>query len=641
MNEAPDQTPQSSLEPPVEPTADRKRLATLSLSALGVVFGDIGTSPLYALRECFHGEYAIAVTAANILGVLSLMFWTLLLVVTIKYLTFILRAHNRGEGGVIALTALVRAGKINHSEKRWFLLLIGLFGASLLYGDGMITPAISVMSAIEGLRIITPALDPYVIPVTILILAGLFLLQHRGTARIGALFGPVILVWFLILAILGIFAIASHPRTLVAVWPGYGIAFLMHNQLAGFLVLGAVFLVVTGVEALYADMGHFGAGPIRLVWLVVVLPALLLNYFGQGALLLQNPAFAHHPFYSMVPSWGVIPMVVMATTATIIASQAVITGAFSLTQQAVQMNYLPRLRIVHTSAQKIGQIYVPAINWLLMAATIGLVAGFRSSSKLAAAYGVAVTSTMVITSILFYVVAREKWGWGRWAAGIPTGLFLLVDLSFFGANVSKILHGAWFPLVIGLVVFTLMTTWEKGRLSLARQLKALTLTFKAFQDSLQPEPPQRVSGQAIFLVGDPERMPTVLINNIYHNRVLHTTNAILHFKTEEIPRVPNLEKVTVTKLGGGFWKIIVRHGFMETPGMPQVIELVREQGLEFNMDNTSFFIGHERLQGGGESGMWRWQAALFRYLSRNAYDVATFYQIPTEQVIEVGLSMRL
>jgi KUP system potassium uptake protein len=641
MNDAPNQTAEPTHAPPVAPTKDHKRLATLSLAALGVVFGDIGTSPLYALRECFHGEYGIAVTSANILGVLSLIFWTLILVVTIKYLTFILRAHNNGEGGVIALTALVRAGKGNHSEKRWLLLLIGLFGASLLYGDGMITPAISVMSAIEGLRIVTPVLDPYVIPVTIFILACLFMFQHRGTAKIGALFGPIILVWFLILAIMGIFAIATHPQALVAVRPGYGLSFLIHNRLTGFLVLGAVFLVVTGVEALYADMGHFGAGPIRLVWLVIVLPALLLNYFGQGAILLQNPSFAHHPFYSMVPSWAVFPMVLMATTATIIASQAVITGAFSLTQQAVQMNYLPRLRIVHTSAQKIGQIYVPAINWLLMAATIGLVAGFRSSSKLAAAYGVAVTSTMVITTILFYVVARNKWGWGRWAAGIPAGLFLLVDLAFFGANVSKILHGAWFPLVIGLIVFVLMTTWKNGRLSLARQLRALTLTYKAFQESLQPEPPQRVTGQAVFLVGDPERMPSALINNIYHNRVLHTTNAILHFQTEEVPRVPNLEKVIVSKLGGGFWKVIVRQGFMETPGMPQVIELVREQGLEFSMDDTSFFIGHERLQEDGASGMWRWQAALFRYLSRNAFDVAAFYQIPTNQVIEVGVSLRL
>jgi len=622
-------------------TMGRKRLVTLSIAALGVVFGDIGTSPLYALRECFHGEYAIAVTPANVLGVLSLLFWSLLIVVTLKYLTFILRADNKGEGGVIALTALVRSGKPKNSGKRWVLLLVGLFGASLLYGDGMITPAISVLSAIEGLKIIAPGFNPYVIPITVIILASLFMLQHRGTEKVGALFGPVILLWFSILAVLGLSAIIENPRVLIAVWPGYGIQFLLRNQMTGFFVLGAVFLVVTGVEALYADLGHFGPGPIRLVWIVIVLPALLLNYFGQGANLLRNPELAHHPFYSLVPSWAIVPMVILATTATIIASQAVITGAFSLTQQAVQMDYLPRLRIVHTSAKKIGQIYVPVVNWFLMLATIGLVAGFQSSSKLAAAYGVAVTSTMVISTILFYVVAREKLGWGRLTAGIPTALFLVVDLSFFGANVSKILHGAWFPLVIGAFVFTIMTTWEKGRRTLATQIKALTLSFKAFQESLQPEPPQRVPGQAIFLVGNPDLVPAALINNVYHNKVLHTEIAFLHFSTEGIPRVANLEKVTVTKLGGGFYKVIARHGFMEEPRMPKIIDLMREKGLDFKMENASFFIGHERLQSNGTSRMWRWQAALFRFLSRNALDVAAFYDIPIEQVIEAGVRLRL
>jgi KUP system potassium uptake protein len=622
-------------------TLGRKRLATLSIAALGVVFGDIGTSPLYALRECFHGDYAIAATPDNVLGVLSLLFWSLLIVVTLKYLTYILRADNKGEGGVIALTALVRSSKPKNSGKRWPLLLIGLFAASLLYGDGMITPAISVLSAIEGLRFITPIFDPYIIPITIFVLASLFMLQHRGTEKIGTLFGPVILLWFSILAILGLSAIVENPRVVIAVWPGYGIQFLVRNHITGFLVLGAVFLVVTGVEALYADMGHFGPGPIRLVWIVIVLPALLLNYFGQGANLLRNPEFAHHPFYSLVPSWAIIPMVILATTATIIASQAVITGAFSQTQQAVQMNYLPRLRIVHTSAKQIGQIYVPSINWLLMVATIGLVAGFQSSSKLAAAYGVAVSSTMVISTILFYVVAREKLGWGRLAAGIPTALFLLADISFFGANVSKIFHGAWFPLVIGVIVYTIMTTWERGRRTLGTQIKALTLTFKAFQEGLQPEPPQRVPGQAIFLVGNPDLVPATLINNVYHNRVLHSEIAFLHFSTEDIPRVANLEKVTVTKLGGGFYKVIARHGFMEVPRMPKILELMREQGLDFKMENASFFIGHERLQSNETSRMWRWQASLFRFLSRNALDAAAFYDISIEQVFEVGVRLRL
>jgi len=623
------------------PEPGNQRLAPLAMAALGVVFGDIGTSPLYALRECFHGEYAIPVTPDNVLGVLSLMFWTLLIVATLKYLTFILRMDNRGEGGVIALTALIRASRRKSTGKRRYLLLLGLFAASLLYGDGMITPAISVMSAIEGLGIITPAFDPYIIPVTIFILACLFMLQHRGTEKIGALFGPVILLWFSILAVLGLMAIVANPRVLTAVWPGFGIRFLLHNHIAGFLVLGAVFLVVTGVEALYADMGHFGAGPIRLVWGLIVLPALLLNYFGQGAHLIIDPGFASHPFYSLVPAWGTIPMVVLATTATIIASQAVITGAFSLTQQAIQMNYLPRLRIIHTSARKIGQIYVPVINWALMVTTIGLVAGFRSSSSLAAAYGVAVTSTMVISTILFYVVAREKWKWSRLAAGIPAGFFLLVDLSFFGANVSKILHGAWFPLVIGAIVFTLMITWEKGRRKLESQIKAMTLSFRTFRESLKPEPPHRVPGQAIFLVGNPDMVPPALINNVYHNRMLHTEVAFLHFRTEDVPRVTNLEKVSVDKLGGGFYRVVARHGFMEAPAMPKIMALMREQALDFDMENVSFYLGSEHLQAGDTDGMWRWQAALFRFLSRNALDAAVYFEIPIGQVIEIGIRLRV
>ena len=619
----------------------RNRLAALSIAALGVVFGDIGTSPLYALRECFYGEYGIEATSANVLGVLSLVFWTLIIVVTVKYLTFILRAHNKGEGGVIALTALVRPAKNNTSRMRWFLMLTGLFGAALLYGDGMITPAISVLSAIEGLNVITPVLDPYVVPITIIILTCLFMLQHRGTEKTGILFGPVILLWFLCIAGLGLSSIVKNPHILIAVWPWHGVQFLMRNQIAGFFVLGAVFLVVTGVEALYADMGHFGPGPIRLAWTVIVLPALLLNYFGQGAILLHDPEFAHNPFYSLVPSWAIVPMVALATAATIIASQAVITGAFSLTQQAVQMGYLPRLRIVHTSIKKIGQIYVPSVNWLLMAATIGLVAGFQTSSKLAAAYGVAVTSTMVISTVLFYVVAREKWGWRRMTAGIPTALFLIADVSFFGANVSKILHGAWFPLVIGIIIYSVMTTWEKGRLSLQAQQKALTMTFRDFRKSLQPEPPHRVPGQAIFLVDNPDLVPATLINNIYHNRVLHSEIAFLYFQTDDVPRVANLEKIAVTKLGGGFYRVVARHGFMEGPRMSKIIDLMREQGLDFKMEETSYFIGFERLQAGEKSRIWRWQAALFRYLSRNALDSASFYNIPIEQVFEAGVRLRL
>jgi KUP system potassium uptake protein len=451
-----------------------RRLARLTLAAIGVVFGDIGTSPLYALRECFHGAYGIAARRENILGVLSLMFWALIMIVTVKYLIFVLRADNDGEGGVMALTALLKRTAMRSGARRALLLAVGLFAACLLYGDGMITPAISVLSAIEGIQRITPVFKPYVVPLTMVILAGLFGLQHRGTARIGRLFGPVILTWFLVLAVLGAVQIIRTPRILGAVLPWHGAIFLAANRLHGFVVLGAVFLVVTGAEAMYADMGHFGKRPIRLAWLALVLPALLLNYFGQGALLMRHPQEAHHPFYALVPPWAMIPMVLLATAATIIASQAVITGAFSLTRQAIQLGYLPRLRVAQTSAAHRGQIYIAPVNWLLMVCTIGLVAGFRSSSQLAAAYGVAVTSTMLITTTLYFVLTRRRWGWHPLAAGALAGVFFLVDLPFFFANLSKILHGAWFPLAVGALFFYLMSTWKQGRNLLSQQLATLS-----------------------------------------------------------------------------------------------------------------------------------------------------------------------
>ena len=616
-------------------------LAKLSLAALGVVYGDIGTSPLYALRECFHGEYGIAVTADNVFGVLSLMFWALIIIVTIKYLTFILNADNQGEGGVIALTALVRPGVLKRTRARWFLVVVGVFAASLLYGDGMITPAISVMSAVEGMKYFTPLFKPLVIPATIVILGALFLLQSRGTAGVGALFGPVVLFWFTIIALLGLVEIIRHPQVLAAVAPWYGLEFLGRNQLHGFLVLGAVFLVVTGAETLYADLGHFGRGPIRLTWLFLVLPALLLNYFGQGALLISRPEVSEHPFYGLVPSWAMVPMVLLATTATIIASQAVITGAFSLTRQAIQLGYLPRLTVVHTSARHMGQIYVPQVNWILMVCTIGLVVGFRSSSKLAAAYGVAVTSTMLVSTILFYVVAREKWGWSRLAAGFLMGVFLLVDFTFFSANVSKIMHGAWFPLVIGGIVFTLMTTWRRGREILAGQLRSLTLTLPEFQETIKVSSPSRVSGQAVFLTGNPEVAPAALVNNLKHNKILHSEIALLHFITEEIPRVPMEKKVSVDKLGSGFYKVIARFGFMEDPNIALVLTLMREQGLDFTLENTSFFLGREQIVPGERLAMSVWRSKLFAFLSHSAQEAATYFNVPGDQVIEVGVRLEL
>ena len=514
----------------------------MTLTALGIVFGDIGTSPLYALRECFHGEYGIAVSSENVLGVLSLMFWSLIMIVTIKYLVFVLRADNNGEGGVLALTALLKRTRPNENG-RWFgLIAIGIFGACLLYGDGMITPAISVLSAVEGIRVITPVLKPYVVPVTVAILVGLFLIQRRGTAKIGSLFGPIILIWFVVLAVLGTIQIAFNPKVLVSVFPWHGISFLVQNKLDGFVVLGAVFLVVTGAEALYADMGHFGRTPIRLAWVGLVLPALVLNYFGQGAVLLARPEMSHHPFYALVPDWAMVPMVLLATVATIIASQAVISGTFSLTQQAIQLGYLPRLRITHTSASHIGQIYIAPVNWLLMICTIALVSGFQSSSNLSAAYGVAVTATMLITTTLFFVVMREIWGWSRPVAGLLSGAFFLIDIPFFAANISKIFHGAWFPLVIGAATFVVMITWEDGREILRNKIKGLTPKLAKFKEILANDQLQRIRGLAVFLTGNHDLVPAALMHNMKHNKILHSEVIFLTVGTEPIPRVPNRNK---------------------------------------------------------------------------------------------------
>ncbi len=621
--------------------SDNHHMPGLALIALGVVFGDIGTSPLYAFRECFHGEYGIATSGANILGVLSLMFWTLIIIVSLKYLVFILRADNHGEGGIIALTSLVRPYGHKAKRTRWILVAAGLFGASLLYGDGMITPSISVLSAVEGLRIITPQFKPYIIPLTAIILIGLFILQQRGTAKVGILFGPIILIWFCVLAWLGFLQVLQNPQVFTALLPWYGIDFLLNNHIHGFMVLGAVFLVATGAEALYADMGHFGKYPIRLCWFGLVLPALLLNYFGQGALLLLHPEEAHHPFYALVPSWGVIPMLLLATAATIIASQAVITGAFSLTRQAVQIGYLPRLRIIHTSSKHIGQIYVPIVNWTLMLAAIGLVLGLQTSSKLAAAYGVAVTSTMLIATVLFYIVAREKWHWNRFAAGLPAGLFLIIDICFFSANVGKIAHGAWFPLVIGTIVFIVMKTWKRGREILSDRFRTMTEKFDEFQRNLDANKPLKVKGQAIFLTGNPDVVPATLIHNLAHNKILHSEIAFLHFCTEEVPRVPNPQKVEIFKLGNGFFKIIAHYGFMESPSVRNILSLAREQGVDFNIDTTSFFLGREKLTMSKKPEMGLWRTKLFLFLSRNAQEPIAFYDIPADQVIEVGMRLEL
>ncbi|WP_449258926.1 potassium transporter Kup [Chlorobium limicola] len=618
-----------------------KGLATLSLTALGVVFGDIGTSPLYAIRECFHGDYGIPVTHDNILGVLSLIFWSLILIVTLKYLTFIMKADNEGEGGILSLTALIISHSRKNRHERWFLVAIGLFGAALLYGDGMITPAISVLSAVEGLQIIAPAFKDLVIPVTVFILAGLFFFQHHGTAKVGGFFGPIIMIWFSVLAVLGVTEIIRYPEILKAIAPWYGINFLLTNQIHGFLVLGAVFLSVTGAEALYADMGHFGKKPIRLTWIFFVLPALLLNYFGQGALLLASPHESHHPFYALVPSWALIPMVILSTTATIIASQALITGVFSLTQQAIQLGYFPRLTIRHTSAGHIGQIYVPAANWGLMLSTIGLVIGFGSSSKLAAAYGVAVTATMLISTLLFYYVARDIWNWNKFGVNILISFFFIIDLAFFGASASKLFHGAWFPLVIALIIFTLFYTWKQGRSLMLKQLKDRTLTVEEFSESLALQQPQRVAGQAVYLTANPDIIPVAMLHNMRHNKILHSEVALFHFTTERVPRVPNSRKVEVVKCGDGIYKVIARYGFMESPSIRQVFSLAHHKGFHFRFEATSFFLSREKIVTGLKSKMSSWRKKLYALMMRNAISATGYYDLPSGQVIEIGMQVQI
>ncbi len=618
-----------------------KYLLILSLTALGVVYGDIGTSPLYALRECFHGPHSVAVTPANILGVLSLIFWSLIIVITIKYLVFILRADNHGEGGILALTALVTPVRASAEGSRWLLIMLGLFGAALLYGDGMITPAISVLSAIEGLEVATPFFQPYIIPITIGIIIVIFLFQYRGTARVGVVFGPITLVWFLTLAALGIYHIIQQPGVLAAINPLYGVRFFIINGWHGFLILGSVFLVVTGGEALYADMGHFGRKAIRLGWFAIVLPALMLNYFGQGALLISRPETAANPFYQMSPGWALYPMVILAAAATVIASQAVISGSFSLTRQAVQLGYSPRVDIEHTSIEQIGQIYIPVVNWGLMIACIGLVLGFRSSSNLAAAYGVAVTTTMVITTLLFYVVARNCWKWSLPKALLLCGTFLVIDLSFFGANILKVPHGGWFPLVVATLIFIVMSTWKTGRRILGYRLEESARPIEDFLGRLQADSIVRVPGTSIFMSGNPRVTPPALSKNLKHNRVLHEDVVILTVSTEEIPHAAPDRRVSVEDLGQGFYRIVVRYGFMEDPNIPEVLKTIDMPGLNLDLEHATFFLGRERLIATKEKGMALWREKIFVWMSRNSREATSFFCLPPDRVIEVGTQVEL
>ncbi|MGA7305585.1 MAG: potassium transporter Kup [Rhodothermales bacterium] len=620
--------------------AEGRYLAALSLAALGVVYGDIGTSPLYAFRESFRASYGIDASADNVLGVLSLIFWSLVIVISVKYLVFVMRADNQGEGGIMALTALV-APRRSTSRRRNLLVLLGLFGAALLYGDSMITPAISVLSAVEGLEVATPFFRPYVIPITIGILFALFAIQRRGTSGIGKVFGPVTLLWFSVLAFLGIVSIFREPYVLAALNPIRGVDFFVRNGGRGFLVLGSVFLVVTGGEALYADMGHFGVRPIRLTWFAVVLPALLLNYFGQGALILSNPAAVENPFFLMAPGWALYPIVVLATAATVIASQAVISGAFSLTRQAVRLGYMPRMGILQTSTKEIGQIYIPVINWTLMVACIGLVLGFRSSSNLAAAYGVGVTTDMVFTTILFAVVARAVWKWKMAAAAGLAAVFLVADLSFWGANLPKIPDGGWFPLVIAGIVFGLMTTWKKGRVILSKRLNEQRLPLEDFIGDINRKKISRVPGTAVFMYGNPHGTPPALMNNLKHNKVLHKQVVILRVETEDIPRIPPSERVEVEALDNGFYRLTMRYGFAEDPNIPEVLSRVKTDGLRFEPMETSYFLGRERILATDLKGMAIWRERLFAMMSRNARSATAYFHIPPNRVVEFGAQVEI
>jgi KUP system potassium uptake protein len=627
--------------PPPDEHARGKYLAALSLAALGVVYGDIGTSPIYALRESLHGKHGLTPTPDNVLGLLSLIVWALILVISIKYLAFVMRADNCGEGGMIALTALVAPQTPKPSGSRHLLVLIGLFGASLLYGDSMITPAISVLSAVEGLEVVTPVFRPYVLPITIAILIILFAVQSRGTAKIGLIFGPVMLVWFLVLAALGVRHIIAHPDVMAAVNPVYGVRFFARNGLTGFLVLGSVFLAVTGGEALYADMGHFGKRPIRIAWFALVLPALLINYFGQGALVIADPAAVEHPFFRLAPEWALIPLVVLTTFATVIASQAVISGAFSLTRQAVQLGYLPRVDIEHTSSTQIGQIYIPGLNWLLAIACVGLVVGFRTSSNLAAAYGVAVTTDMVFTTILFAVVARARWGWGMAATVGLAAVFLTIDLGFWTAGLSKIPHGGWFPLVVAAAVFTIMTTWKTGRGILAARLAESALPIKLLPERISALAPTRVAGTAIYLTRDPNLVPHALLINVTHNKVLHERIVFLAMFTETQAYVPEADRLRIEELAPNVYRVVARHGFAEDPEVPAVIHWCRQQGLDIDLSRTTFFVGRETLLATERPGMALWRERLFSVLSRNARRATRFFRIPPNRVVELGAEIEL
>jgi KUP system potassium uptake protein len=617
-----------------------RRLLLLALGALGVVFGDIGTSPLYAFRECFGHTTELPLTSANVLGILSLIFWSLMIIVTVKYLVSIMEADNNGEGGILALLTLVRSRTPPTDRLRTTLIVLGLFGSALLYGDGILTPAISILSAVEGLEVATPAFRPYIIPIAVVLLVGLFAFQRRGTGFVGFTFGPVTLAWFVTLAALGTSWIVEKPDVMLAIDPRHAFRFMLREGREAFLALGGVFLAVTGAEALYADMGHFGKRPIRVAWGVAVLPALVLNYFGQGALLLSRPDAIDNPFYHLAPQWALYPLVVIATAATVVASQAVISGAFSLTNQALQLDYFPRLDVRHTSAHEIGQVYVPFVNWTLLGATLLLVIGFESSTALAGAYGVAVAATMVITSILAYFCARRVWAWSAVAAVAVWGAFLLVDGTFLAANLAKVAEGGWVPLFVAAFVFAVMTTWRQGRNVLTAHFAPASIPYEMLIADLERHKIARVPGTAVYMDRHGESVPRTLFHNLKHNMVVHDNVVVLTIVTEDVPRVRKSKRLEVKDFGHGFKRLIAHQGYMEMLNVPDILRAAKSAGIEYDPMKTTFVLGHETLIPAGKQ-LPRWRARLFGFMSRNSQRATKHYGIPPNRVIEIGSQVDL
>jgi KUP system potassium uptake protein len=633
----------STVASPVSTPAHRRGLATLVVGAIGVVFGDIGTSPLYALKTAFGPDHGIPLTPDNVLGILSLIVWSMAWVIAFKYLTLMMRADNNGEGGILALLALALRDVKQEPRFRWVIIGLGIFGASMFYGDSMITPAVTVLSAVEGLEVLAHDLKEWVIPITLFVLAGLFLIQSHGTARVGAFMGPITILWFLAIAASGIAHIAQNPSILAGVNPLYAARFLAANPWLGFLVLGAVFLALTGGEALYADMGHFGRRAIRIGWFGLVMPALLLNYFGQAAFVLANPEAIKSPFYLMLPGWAVLPMVILATAASVIASQAVISGAFSVTRQAILLGYIPRLQILHTSSREIGQIYVPFINWMLFTFVVILVLLFQSADSLANAYGIAVAATMVIECALAMVVARRLWKWSRLTVGMVIGSMLLVDLAFFASNSAKFLSGGWFPIVIGITCFTFLMTWKRGRTLMFRRQSEQGIPLKPFIESLAAHPPARVAGTAIFMTSQPESVPHALLHNLKHNKVLHEQTVFLTIITHDVPIVPREDRVQLERLVEGFYTLEAWYGFQEQPDIDEILNTCRlRYGLAFDVMDTSFFLSRETVIPSADTpGMMLWRDHLFAWMSRNATRATDFFNIPPNRVVELGTHIEI